>query len=148
MPLCFTPLLFLLQVTSALAYLHSPTEVGIVHRDLKNGNILVFRFPDMDHMCFGDGGEGSVKCDVFVKLTDMGVCANPLAYSAKALGGLRQFVPECVTNKASGRLTEKVSHSFSAVVCGSLVSSSGHSGDEAKSDPPFGKAGSKYNIRS
>ena len=40
----------------------------------------------------------------------MGVCANPLAYNAKALGGLRQFVPECVTNKTSWSLTEKVSH--------------------------------------
>ena len=69
----------------------------------------MFRFPDFDHECFINGDEGSATCDVFVKLTDMGVCANPLAYSAKALGGLRQFVPECVTNKASGRLTEKVS---------------------------------------
>lgn len=99
-----------MQVTSALAYLHSPKEVGIVHRDLKNGNILVFRFPEIGHKCFT---EGSGNCDVFVKLTDMGVCANPLAYNAKALGGLRQFVPECVTNKASWSLTEKVRPIFS-----------------------------------
>ena len=92
--------------------MHSPTEVGIVHRDLKNGNILVFRFPEIGHKCFIDGPEGSGNCDVFVKLTDMGVCANPLAYNAKALGGLRQFVPECVTNKASWSLTEKVSPSL------------------------------------
>lgn len=89
--------------------MHSPTEVGIVHRDLKNGNILVFKFPEIQHKCFAEGPEGSTSCDVFVKLTDMGVCANPLAYNAKALGGLRQFVPECVTNKASCSLTEKVS---------------------------------------
>lgn len=105
------------QVTSALAYLHSPTEVGIVHRDLKNGNILVFRFPEIGHLCFKDGLEGQKSCDVFVKLTDMGVCANPLAYSAKALGGLRQFVPESVTNKASWRLTEKVSFRQYIIVC-------------------------------
>lgn len=95
-------------MTSALVYLHSPTEVGIVHRDLKNGNILVFRFPEVGHVCFKDGHERNRTCDVFVKLTDMGVCANPLAYSTKALGGLRQFVPESVTSKASWRLTEKV----------------------------------------
>ena len=50
-----------------------------------------------------------------MKLTDMGVCANPLAYNAKALGGLRQFVPECVTNKASWSLTEKVSSSLATL---------------------------------
>lgn len=92
--------------------MHSPNEVGIVHRDLKNGNILVFKFPEIDHKCFTEGPEGSGNCDVFVKLTDMGVCANPLAYNAKALAGLRQFVPECVTNKASWSLTEKVSPSL------------------------------------
>ena len=84
--------------------------MGIVHRDLKNGNILVFRFPEVGHVCFKGEAESNKSCDVFVKLTDMGVCANPLAYSAKALGGLRQFVPESLTNKTSWRLTEKVSH--------------------------------------
>lgn len=70
----------------------------------------MFRFPEIGHVCFRNRPDETRSCDVFVKLTDMGVCANPLAYNAKALGGLRQFVPECVTNKTSWSLTEKVSH--------------------------------------
>ncbi len=94
-----------LQVTSALSYLHSPRQVGIVHRDLKCSNILVFRFPDIGHPCFIAGEPGD--CRVLVKVTDMGICANPLATKNKAIGGLRLLVPECMIAD-SYRLTEKV----------------------------------------
>ena len=77
-----------------------------MHRDLKNSNILVFKFPEVGHNCYE--GEKHQGFGVLVKLTDMGICANPLAYKSKNLGGLRQFVPECVSSNTSIGLTEKV----------------------------------------
>lgn len=96
---------FSLQVTSALAYLHSPHEVGIVHRDLRSSNILVFQFPALGHQCFSH--DRQTDCRVLVKVTDMGICANPLPNKAKADGGLRILAPECI-GADSFKLTEKV----------------------------------------
>lgn len=95
-----------LQVTNGLSYLHNPHEVGIVHRDLKSSNILVFRFPGVGHECFVGGQQQD--CRVLVKITDMGICANPLATKARPEGGLRILVPECISPD-SFKLTEKVS---------------------------------------
>lgn len=102
-----------LQVTNALSYLHSPHEVGIVHRDLKSSNILVFRFPRVGHECFVRGQQQD--CRVLVKITDMGICANPLATKARADGGLRILVPECISPDAF-KLTEKVSSQESCIL--------------------------------
>ena len=105
------------KITNALIYLHE--KVGIVHRDLKLSNILVFRFPEPDHICY-NGGEDvaqtctlcfpseQASCGVLLKLTDMGICANPAAHRAKDNTGIRQFVPECLTSDTLANLTEKV----------------------------------------
>lgn len=94
------------QVTSALSYLHSPHEVGIIHRDLKSSNILVFKFPTISHNCYENGKQED--CRVLVKITDMGISANPLAIKAMSTGGLRILAPECIAADATFRLTEKV----------------------------------------
>ena len=107
---------FLPKVTNALIYLHE--NVGIVHRDLKLSNVLVFRFPELDHACYDGKGEDAQTCTlcfpseqnsgVLLKLTDMGICANPAGYRAKDNTGIRQFVPECITSDTLASLTEKV----------------------------------------
>lgn len=100
-------LLFVLQVSSALAYLHSPKEVGIVHRDLRCSNVLVFKFPELGHSCY-EGGK-YLGCRVHIKVTDMGICANPLAHRAGTANGVQVYVPECLDFTAMATLTEKVS---------------------------------------
>jgi len=112
---------FFPKVTNALIYLHE--NVGIVHRDLKLSNILVFRFPKLDHACYDGRREeaqactscflSEQNCGVLLKLTDMGICANPAAYRAKDNTGIRQFVPECITSDTVASLTEKVCNEYS-----------------------------------
>lgn len=117
----------LLQVTSALSYLHSPHEVGIVHRDLKCSNVLVFKFPVAGHQCWSREEQDNPvrekqdQCHVLVKLTDMGICANPLATRAKG-AGLRMLIPECISADST-RLTEKVCVSIYYNVDEELISS-------------------------
>lgn len=95
------------QVTSALTYLHSPNKVGIVHRDLRCSNILVFKFPEIGHHCYE--GAKYIGCSVYVKLTDMGICANPLAHRVGiSNNGIKLYVPECLSNNSVSTLTEKV----------------------------------------
>ena len=105
------------KITNALIYLHE--EVGIVHRDLKLSNILVFHFPKLDHICYNgrkDVAQACTSCfpseqassGVLLKLTDMGICVNPAAHRAKDNTGIRQFVPECLTSDTLANLTEKV----------------------------------------
>ncbi len=77
-----------------------------MHRDLKSSNILVFRFPKTTHKCFTADGKQE-DCRVLIKITDMGISANPLAAHARAEGGLRILVPECIATD-SFTLTEKV----------------------------------------
>ena len=43
---------------------------------------------------------------MLVKVTDMGICANPAAHNAKSSINIRQFVPEYVLHNVD--LTEKV----------------------------------------
>lgn len=77
-----------------------------MHRDLKSSNILVFRFPKPGHKCFSPEGKQE-DCRVLVKITDMGISANPLATKTKPEGGLRILVPECIVAD-NFTLTEKV----------------------------------------
>jgi len=59
----------------------------------------------VDHCCFQDGR--LQDCVVLVKITDMGICANPLGRKAGSLAGLRLLAPECLAGE-SNKLTEKV----------------------------------------
>ena len=93
------------QVTNALTYLHR--KVGIVHQDLRCSNILVFKFPCLGHCCYQRSKFAG--CDVCVKVTDMGISANPLVHRAGEAAGIKLLVPECLTANTVATLTEKVS---------------------------------------
>ncbi len=93
-----------LQVTSALAYLHN--KIGIVHQDLRCSNVLVFQFPDLTHDCYR--GSEFNDCRVYVKLTDMGISANPLVHRVGEANGFKLMVPECLLTNTLSTLTEKV----------------------------------------
>lgn len=85
-----------------------------MHRDLKSSNILVFRFPKTGHKCFTADGKQE-DCRVLVKITDMGISANPLAANSRAEGGLRILVPECIVAD-NFTLTEKVNTSINKII--------------------------------
>ena len=103
-----------LQVSSALVYLHCK---GIVHYDIKPGNILVFRFPQAGHSCFAAGS--SLKClacqpqddGVLVKLADLGISAfaGPGGFHRKP-SSPGHTAPEALKYAGKEPLSEKVLH--------------------------------------
>ena len=104
----------MIQVSLALAYLH--TKKAIVHYDIKPDNILVFRFPQAGHSCFGmDGSLTCMLCQtdksgVLVKLTDLGVSAfvGPVGFHRKP-ATVGHAAPETIEHLGQYPVGEKVS---------------------------------------
>ena len=88
----------------------------IIHNDLRLSNILVFGFPQANHLCLSDKSTTSVceecqpssgSCGVLVKVADMGISANLAIQKGKSKQGIRRFIPECLSFNAN--LTTEVS---------------------------------------
>lgn len=77
-----------------------------MHQDLRCSNILVFKFPAPEHLCYREAR--FAECEVCVKVTDMGISANPLVHRAGENNGLKLMVPECLSSNTMATLTEKV----------------------------------------
>ena len=108
-------MLYLLKVSSALAYLH--TKKSIVHFDIKPKNVLVFRYPQPGQCCNWFSTQTSLTYDswhghsngVLVKLADLGISAflGPNGFQRK-MTTPGYVAPEVLKYKGKEHLSEKV----------------------------------------
>lgn len=102
-----------MQISSALAYFH---ENRIIHRDVKPKNILVFSYPDENHISVNS--PQSWNCDtcleagdrgVLVKLSDFGIGVRVTAFQYYSNAGTTGYrAPEVAGITSATGYNEKV----------------------------------------
>ena len=70
------------QLSSAMEYLHSNK---IIYRDLKPGNVLVWKFPE-PHLPWE-------HCDVEIKLADYGISKQVVPWGMRGMVGTPPYLP-------------------------------------------------------